>query len=224
MTEQAIGIDGAKSGWVAVLLEEGRFVDAVVAPSLAEILARYPEAGAFAIDVPIGYPERDARPADTEARKFIGARRSSVFNVPPLCVLQAPSYSEANALSREITEKGISKQSYALREKIFEAERLAADPRVYEVHPEVSFRELKGSPLEAPKKTWNGMMERLRLLEGEGISLPDHLAGGGVAADDVLDAAAAAWSARRIVRGEAEAFPDTPDDPVNPGEQARIWY
>jgi predicted RNase H-like nuclease len=42
------------------------------------------------------------------------------------------------------------------------------------------------------------------------------------AADDVLDAAIAAWSAARKARGEAVPLP--PDLPVQDGRPVAIWY
>ena len=79
-----------------------------------------------------------------------------------------------------------------------------------EVHPEVSFALLAGGPLAFAKRTWNGQRERLRLLAVAGIELPDRLDVGLVRADDVLDAAVAAWSAIRIARGEHVTFPGDP--------------
>jgi predicted RNase H-like nuclease len=40
--------------------------------------------------------------------------------------------------------------------------------------------------------------------------------------DDVLDAAAAAWSANRIAKGEAVSLPDPPES--KDGLQVAIWY
>jgi predicted RNase H-like nuclease len=65
-------------------------------------------------------------------------------------------------------------------------------------------------------------MERRRLLAEAGIELPDELSAGQAAADDVLDAAIAAWSAARRARGEAVPLP--PDPPVQDGRPVAIWY
>ena len=73
---------------------------------------------------------------------------------------------------------------------------------------------LAGEPLAFAKRTWNGHRERLALLAGAGIHIPEHLDAGLVAADDVLDAAIAAWTATRIARGEHLTIPDDPE----PGE------
>jgi predicted RNase H-like nuclease len=92
------------------------------------------------------------------------------------------------------------------------------------VHPEVSFAILLGAPPSAPKKSWAGMSERRVALEHAGLSL--HQIGGDAAVraavDDTLDAAVAAWSARRIFLGQAVTLPDQP--PTGPdGRPVAIW-
>ena len=77
--------------------------------------------------------------------------------------------------------------------------------------------------LEAPKKSWNGLNARRRLLAEAGIRLPDRLDCGSVAADDLLDAAVAAWSAQRIAAGTARALPESPSPDADP-RIGRIWY
>ena len=54
-------------------------------------------------------------------------------------------------------------------------------------------------------------MRRAALAE-QGILVPEGIRPGGrlAAADDVLDAAAVAWTARRIAAGTARSFPDPP--------------
>lgn len=98
-------------------------------------------------------------------------------------------------------------------------------PIVWEVHPEVSFQELAGGPLRFAKKTWAGAELRKELLRSTGIELPAGLgpAGEVAAVDDVLDAAAAAWSARRCAAGLARSLPDSPER-FSDGLSAAIWY
>jgi predicted RNase H-like nuclease len=43
-----------------------------------------------------------------------------------------------------------------------------------------------------------------------------------VPADDILDAAAVAWSATRIARGQADSFP-RPPQPDDTGQPIAIW-
>jgi predicted RNase H-like nuclease len=68
------------------------------------------------------------------------------------------------------------------------------------------------------------MRERVRALEAVGIRL-DDLGEAGVAAavDDVVDAAAAAWSCRRLVNGDAVSFPDPPEEDAKSGRLVAIW-
>jgi len=91
-----------------------------------------------------------------------------------------------------------------MRHRILEIASLATtDERVFEVHPEVSFRELVGHTL-SPKSTGTGAAERRLGLLAAGIELP-VLPYPDV---DVLDAAAAAWSAARYASGMALALPE----------------
>lgn len=121
---------------------------------ISDLIRDHSEAGIIAVDIPIGLPEKGPRRADTEARQFVGPRRSSEF----------------------------------------------------------------------PKKSWNGMLLRRRLLEANAILLPDELSDGGLApADDVLDAAAAAWTAGRIAEEKARSLPDPPEKHPG-GRGVAIWY
>ena len=119
----------------------------------------------------------------------------------------------------------MSRQAWALGTRVLEADVVAqSDDRVIEIHPEVSFRALQGTDVKWPKKTWNGQMLRRQLLAGAGIEIPDELGdAGGVPADDVLDAAVVAWSARRYVCGEALALPTT-TELDDTGRRLAIWY
>jgi predicted RNase H-like nuclease len=211
---QTLGVDVARGAWIAVALEDGRFAEAVVFRELEAVLTRFPTAVVIGVDVPIGLPEEGVRRrADLEARAMIGPRRSSVFLTPPLVALNQPSYARA----REV-DPTTSAQAWAIGRAILEVER-TRDERVREVHPEVSFALLAGRPLPFGKKTWNGHHERASLLRRAGIKIPSRLDAGLVASDDVLDAAATAWTATRIARGEHRTLPPDP----RPGE-AVIHY
>ena len=173
----------------------------------------------------VGLPRGTSRRACDEAAKvYVGKRSSSVFHTPPRAVLEAATYREANDLSRALCGSGISAQAYALRTKILEVDPIAArDPRLVEVHPEVSFCAMKGGTLAFSKKSWNGQRERTALLRTRGIELPDHLAEAGTAAaDDLLDAAAAAWSAWRFHIGEAGGLPPL-GEMAHGGRRSRVW-
>jgi predicted RNase H-like nuclease len=86
--------------------------------------------------------------------------------------------------------------------------------RWFETHPETAFTIMnRGEPLDT-KRSGRGVGQRLALLRP--TQPVDRLlaeAPPRVPVDDVLDAIAAWWSARRIADGAAEVFgPPGPDD------------
>ncbi len=210
------GVDASRGGWVAVVVDAGHFADSLSATTFAQLLGSLKDASAVAVDIPIGLPNEGVRAADVAARTFVGPRRSSVFPTPPRAALVASTYAEARGVL-----SSLSAQSFALGKKILEVEA-CLEERVFEVHPEVSFAALAGRPLRDSKRSWNGQMERRRLLASAGIELPEALTAGQAAADDVLDAAIAAWSAARKDRGEAAMLPADP--PLQDGRPVAIWY
>lgn len=217
-----IGVDGAAKGWVFVALEDGRFRSAELHPLFADGLAAHPKAAVVAVDIPIGLPEKGTRRADVEARRALPGKASSVFLTPPREVLSAADYPDANRLCRRLSSRGLSRQSYSLFPKIREIDAID-DPRLREVHPEVSFARLAGEPVAESKRSWTGAARRRALLASAGIKIPDDLGDAGrlAAADDVLDAAVAAWSAARIAAGQATSLPVRPE--VIDGREVAIW-
>lgn len=215
-----VGVDWSRRGWVAVVLRSGGAAEATVGVDLARVIAELSEARCIGVDMPIGLSERGARECDGLAKAFVGARRNSVFMTPPRRVLAATTYAAANEIAPDLFGAKISQQAWALRATIAAVEAVG-DDRVIEVHPEVSFCALARKPLAYAKSTWNGQALRRRLLREAGIELPDDL---GEAATvphvDVLDAAAAAWSARRYANGWARSLPAG----ARPGERQVIWY
>jgi predicted RNase H-like nuclease len=125
-----------------------------------------------------------------------------------------------------LTGKGISQQAWALGKKIIQVDPFAQQEpeRIREGHPEVTFWTLnEHEPLRYSKRSWNGLMQRRRLLQEAGIQLPDALgAAGEMASDDVLDATALAWTANRIASGHAASIPTPPHN--EDGRQVAIWY
>jgi predicted RNase H-like nuclease len=203
------GVDGTKGGWVAIVLDDGRFVSDVVCRPVEADFNELANAAVIAIDVPIGF---GPRAADRAARMYLAGARGTVFTTPSREVLERP-YGPG---------LGVSAQAHALGPRIIHLTRLArADSRFPEVHPEVSFRALAGAALAYAKTTWNGQALRRRLLHDAGIELPDDLGeAAAVPPADVLDAAAAAWSAGRYARGEAASLPPG----AKRGARQVIWY
>jgi len=202
---RVIGIDGCKAGWICVAIEGGR-ADFRVAPRIEDVLRREAAADLILIDIPIGLLEggTEHRAPDAAARGLLGRRASSVFTAPVRPVLYAPDYPAANDLSRRLTGRGLSKQTWAIVPKIREVdEALRARPawrgRVREVHPEVCFHAFAGGrPMRHNKKTDEGFQERFHLLAArypEAERLLGSMVlreGKRVARDDAVDALAAA--------------------------------
>jgi predicted RNase H-like nuclease len=220
---RALGVDAAgKHGWVGVVLDGDGYQGARLG-SLREIIDWAEPVDAIGVDIPIGHVAGGSRRADVEARRFIGPRASSVFAAPPVEVLGATSYAEANEVLASKGAPMLSRQAWALVPKIVEAATIAeSDERVVEVHPEVSFCELAGECLAWSKKSWNGLLLRRRLLAEAGVVLPEVIPEvAGAVADDVVDAAVVAWSARRIATGTARSIPNPPEE--SRGRQVAIW-
>src|SRR5271165_1531721 len=180
------GIDGCKSGWVAVTLAPPG-----IRVTVAATLGALPVHGVAGIDMPLGLLADGWRDADLLARRALGRRGSCVFAIPPRPVWALPSYAEANRRCRELTGRGMSAQAWGLRAKLMEADefRRGGASRLYEVHPELSFAALTGAP-----------------------------------ENDLLDAAAVAWSACRIADGTALVLPDPPAQRGDDGREIAIRY
>jgi predicted RNase H-like nuclease len=205
------GVDGTKGGWVALVLDEREVIgDRLIRP----VETDFPElrgCGVIAIDVPIGFGPREV---DRAARAYLRGAASTVFSTPSKDVLEQP-YGPG---------LGVSAQAHALGPRILHVTELAAaDSRLHEVHPEVSFRAMNGGrALRFRKKSAGGALERLALLRAHGIELAALSEAGSAPLDDVLDAAAAAWSARRIAAGIALTLPREPQ--VVERRPIAIWY
>ncbi len=180
--------------------------DVRVLPDLHEVIEQI-ESGALAaaaIDIPIGLAPGEPRRADVEARRRLGPRRSSVFPAPARSVLAASTYEEACALSRAACGKAISKQLFNILPKIREVDELVTprrQQRLFEMCPELSLSVLAGAPMAHAKTTAAGRAERRRVLGNvfgrKEIERHMRHAHPGAGADDVLDAFAGAWTARR---------------------------
>ncbi|MDE0615328.1 MAG: DUF429 domain-containing protein [bacterium] len=211
------GVDGAKGGWIMAVSATvpGSPVTFSLSPSFADAWAeaRSRQLLAVAVDMPIGLPGKDKRRSDIEARDLLGPRRSSLFWTPPLGVLDATDHAEANRLSKNATDRGLSIQAFHLLPKVREVRAVLTPgdlspqsrPQAAEVHPETSFAVLADHPMSASKRQPAGQAERLAALAPEFDNLdtaPQPLSGATL--DDLLDATAAAWTARRMAAGTAK--------------------
>ena len=129
----------------------------------------------------------------------------------------------------------VSKQCFHIFPKIREADALITpelQTRIVECHPEGAFWAMNGKqPLTEPKKLKSrghppGLALRRALLERAGYPAAFLAARrfkiSHAGEDDFLDACACAWTARRVLRGEAHRFPDEPR--IDPrGLRMEIW-
>ena len=237
MSKKVIGVDGCKGGWVAVAksLDTGESACAVFADFRALLLFAG-DADVIAVDIPIGFLDtarRGGRACDIEARQLLGGKRaSSVFSPPMRAALAAESYPAALRINRASSAEGIGlpQQCYAIIPKMREVDDLmtpALQDHVREVHPELCFRALNGGEsLSAGKRTKEGQDTRYGLLWDQGCHVPDELLTRWpkriVAADDILDAHAACWTAERIMKARAVQIPPTPEVDAK-GLRMEMW-
>jgi len=216
-----IGVDGCRGGWIAVRWDDG--LTHHLCRSFAEVLTM--EADVIAVDMPIGFPQGSGRVAEREARSRLGERQSSVFSVPSRAAVMCMDYSEACAANLGCSDppRKVSKQIFHIFPKMREIDALmtpALQDRVFEVHPELAFWAMNGgAPLAFPKKVKGrahepGLSLRRSLLIKTGFPLatlpPASYRTADVGADDLLDACACAWSARRIALGQSLRLPENP--------------
>jgi len=225
---RVLGVDACRRGWIAIAIE-GAVTRAYFAADIQALVARAQADGPLAVvavDMPIGLADRGQRQADMLARAQIGPLWASVFMTPVRDALFAADHAAASAINRRLTGHGISIQAFALKPKLLEVERWAraAAVRVVEAHPEVCFARLAGGPLTERKSSWAGAERRRALLAGAGIRLAGDLgpAGAFAGVDDVLDAGAAAWAARRVWSGDARPIPEPPEV-FSDGWPCAIW-
>ena len=208
-TINLIGIDGTASGWIASIgSSKKRCVSTVIfSDNLYKLLSEYPGSVAV-IDIPIELNnENYLRDCDVLAKRYLGKKFQSSIFIPPLkSVLKCTTYKEANKLSKKIAGKGLSKQSWHLKTKISEVQKLSKlSNKIYEGHPECSFKMIKKEPLNAKKKSVLGIFERLNLLKKVGLDplsislkLENDTA---IKIDDILDSMVLFITALRIVEG-----------------------
>ncbi|MEJ2483746.1 MAG: DUF429 domain-containing protein [Gemmatimonadota bacterium] len=222
---RVIGVDGCRGGWACVAMRglDDPSPESWVSPDFAALLDRRPDPDLVLIDIPIGLLERgpDPREPDVLARRMLGGKRaSSVFPAPVRPVLHTPDYASANALSEELTGRGLSRQSWSILPKIrqvdeFLRERPEWIGRVREVHPELCLHAFAGGrSMTHNKKTDEGFRERFELLS-ERYPESERALGSlllheekRVARDDAVDALAAALTG--LGPGPLRTIPETP--------------
>ncbi|WP_436644125.1 DUF429 domain-containing protein [Microbaculum sp. FT89] len=226
------GVDGCPGGWIAVLLDtsDAHAPRVTVQTRFSDILELPEDPAVIGVDIPIGLPDTlvgHGRACEVAVRRHLGPRQSSVFSIPARAAVMETDYRKACAVAAGHSEppRRVSKQAFHLFAKIREIDLLLREwsrlqDRVFETHPEVCFLHMNGGkPASLPKKIKSrvnpaGLEERRGLLRAAGFP-SDFLDTGRrppkpAAADDFLDACATAWTARRILDGQAVCYPDLP--------------
>ena len=215
------GVDGCRGGWLCIDERDGELTGRIFS-TFKGLLDALPTAAIIAVDIPIGLSDAGERLVDPIARTLLRApRSSSVFPVPIRAVLQETDYRTACQKHWDVDGRALSKQAFAILPKIREVdgmlgERPALQARVREIHPEVCFAFWNnGGAMKHRKSDPLGRAERERLIDGvwpgQRQRILDEL-GGDYEFDDVNDAFAALWTARRIFSGTANVLgPQTAD-------------
>ncbi len=188
-------------------------------------------AAMIAVDMPIGLADAGPRGCDVAARQLLPpGRKSSVFPVPRRYMLDCKDWAEAQAEGQRREGRGLSKQSWNILPKIRELDAAlgpADQDCVREAHPELIFHHLNDWQPLPGKRSSEGREARLGLLEASGVAgvegLLDLFPRAQVQPDDVIDAAACALAARRMLKGEAVCLPAVPASDAR-GLRMEIWY
>ena len=224
-----LGVDGCPAGWFAICLE-GDDWQVGVYPDIATLWANERECDLILIDIPIGLPSngQPIRSCDREARRLLGRpRASSVFPPPSRAALNAGAHQCASDANEDEIGVRLSIQTWAIIPKIrsvdeFLTANAPARAIVRECHPELCFWGLNGQrPVVLSKRTPQGREARREILRAidpiaDAIfnyareQYPRRV----VADDDILDAIAAAFTARRNPGGIA-ALPDLAERQVD---------
>jgi len=218
-----IGIDGCKSGWFSVWENQDKSIHSSVFSNLNELKNFFKNESQLivGIDMPVVLSEVIPRQADQLARKLLSKKASSVFTAPTPEMLDQPNYEKASLVSKKHFGKSMSLQSWYLFPKIKDVQTMIhhEDMQIYEIHPELSFRAMNNEQviLES-KKSPEGFAIRNSLLSMhfENFIFEEirrQYARKDVMDNDILDALAVLWSAKRIQSNQASFLPQAPEKP-----------
>ncbi|MDQ1253410.1 MAG: hypothetical protein QG646_2577 [Euryarchaeota archaeon] len=229
-----VGVDGCSAGWFAVFLaeENDKKCEWKIElfpkfPSLFDFLKKEYKLEDFLIliDIPIGLKAGGSgeRLSDFGARRILKTRKSSIYPVPCREAVYEESYEKACKVNLELTGKSISKQAWNIIPKIREVDSYLIENEVFrekvkEVAPEICFQEFAGFSMESSKKSLSGSLERIKTLRTV-CQFTDAIVEAAfskyrrkeVAKDDILDALAAAITAKIGYENGFEYVPCTPE-------------
>jgi predicted RNase H-like nuclease len=204
------GVDGCKAGWFFVSLDDNEDWNIGLLAGISELSGLITKNQLILVDIPIGLPEygKNKRQCDIAARKVLRARRSSIFPVPLRQAINCTDYEDASRVNYEYTQRKLSRQSWAIAQKIKEMDRfllgVETGKEVRETHPEICFWALNNyREMKYNKKSREGVNERLAVLLKYCSYAEDIVKAAGqkyqrreAARDDIIDALIIAVTAR----------------------------
>lgn len=221
-----VGVDGCPAGWFSVGLGGGDDdgFEVAVFGEFRELVQHYSSATLILVDIPIGLREcgPEERQCDKKARGHLKHQKSSVFRVPVRKAVHKKTREAAAKIEQELTKgkngegKSIGSTAWGIVPKIAEVDRFMIKnvdmhEKVREVHPELLFWALNGEKdMRCGKKTLQGFYDRMNVLrkverrvdaileQALPLTCDPKVVGG----DDILDALAAAVTARLGTQAE----------------------
>ena len=215
------GITPCPAGW---LILPARLVaatviveDALVVPTLIDVLDFKPKFEAAAINAPVGFEEQPAAPfrgCDREAKELVGwPRHVAVRPVPSRAALRAPTREEARKIEPWLTNDDLRRFKW-IRQA--EAEFQPFHQRTYfSAHPDLSYVVLNGDrPLTSSPYQQDGVIERINLIRNKLPGVEDVLTAAppkGAGQVHLLQAAGLLWTARRAAGRAMTRLPAEPE-------------
>ena len=200
------GLDGCKSGWLIFYYQDNQYQFQLI-NSILDATTVFERSHKIFVDVPIGLSSLNYnRLIEKQMRKLLKNRSSTVFTPPCREALEQKDYLEANQKNRQITGKGLSKQAFNIGKKILEVDGFLKTDRNFkliESHPEICFKILSGKVLQTKKNTFEGQLERRKIISNLSIELDKTIAKAlktypksEAQPDDIIDAAVLCLSAQ----------------------------
>ena len=179
--------------------------------------------GVVGVDMPLGLLADGWRDADALARRALGRRGVTVFAIPPRPVWQQPSYAEANRCAASSPARACPRRRGACAASSSRPTPTGARrPRALRGPPRARLRRPAGAPLAAEQAHPGRPDHRRELLAGPASPCRAKIAG--AAENDLLDAAAVAWSARRIAAGRGRHPHQPRAQPADDATEIAIRY
>ncbi|HEY6770217.1 MAG TPA: DUF429 domain-containing protein [Candidatus Sulfotelmatobacter sp.] len=202
------GVDGCKDKWI-VVTEDATGRTTVREPRAFADVVKDNSLDLIVIDIPIGLPDKGCRRADLQAQCFLKHRNMCVFPAPIRPILDCPTRELASATCLAIGDRRVNVFQWAIVPKVRSIDLIMrqqkeSQERIREGHPEVSFALMNQENPLLSKKRLAGIEQRIGLLRKLFADIRTdcpHL-------EDILDAYALLWTAKRVRLGIERRFPE----------------